>query len=126
MAMGGISYCVFLPDFEGTGRNLVAMRDDPNLTPEQRRDKFRETFSNLSESERRQVFEGMMKEGSRKGNLEMSKFLKMSPAEQVATLKKQDEERKQRRQQGLPTVAAEAAAETVEAAGVVRVVAAMV
>jgi hypothetical protein len=99
LMLGSISYCLCLPNFEGAGRNLAAMRDDPNLTEEERREKFRETMAGLSDAERRKVFEGLRDQMVRKGNSEMSKFLKMSPEEQVAYLKKRDEEAKQRRAQ---------------------------
>ena len=99
LLLGGISYCIALPDYEAAGRNLGASMSDPNLTPEQRREKFRDTFSNLNEGERRQVFEGMMKERERKGNKDMHDFLQMTPEQQVAKLKADDEKWKKRRQE---------------------------
>ena len=97
--LGGISYCIALPDYEGSGRSLVASMSDPNLTPEQRRDKFRETFANLSDAERQQVREGMRKQMERKGNKDMHDFLQMTPEQQVKKLKEDDEKWKKRRQE---------------------------
>lgn len=94
--LGGISYSLFLPDIKETARNLAAIREDPNLTPEQKREKSREVFSNLTEGQRQQLFENFRKERDRKGNVEISKFLKLSPQEQIAYVKKQEEERRQR------------------------------
>ncbi|HEY7308759.1 MAG TPA: hypothetical protein VH643_05270 [Gemmataceae bacterium] len=99
LMLGGISYCIALPDFEAAGRSLGASMSDPNLTPEARREKFRDTFANLNEAERRQVFEGMMKERERKGNKDMHDFLQMTPEQQVAKLKEDDEKWKKRRQE---------------------------
>lgn len=94
--LGGISYSLFLPDIKETAKNLAAIREDPNLTPEQKREKSREVFSNLTDGQRQQLFENFRKERDRKGNADIHKFLQMSPQEQVAYVKKQDEERKQR------------------------------
>jgi hypothetical protein len=96
LLLGGISYSLFLPDIKETAKNLAAIREDPNLTPEQKREKSREVFSNLTEGQRQQLFENFRKERDRKGNADIRKFLKMSPQEQVAYVKKQDEERRQR------------------------------
>jgi hypothetical protein len=99
LMLGSISYCVCLPDLSKIQEEQTAIWQDPNLTFEEKREKTREIQANLTREERRKVFEIGMKERMRKGNSEMSKFLKMSPKEQIADLKKKDEESKQRRQQ---------------------------
>jgi hypothetical protein len=100
LMLGGISYWICLPDLDEVSRKLRAIREDPNLTPEQRLEKSREIYSKLTPSEGRQVFQNDFKKWHYEKNAEMQKFLKMSPGEQRAYVKKQDEERKQHRPQG--------------------------
>lgn len=104
--LGSMSYCLCSPDLEEISREMNQARravfEDPNLTPEQRREKFRELDSKMSKltpSQRRQVFQISRKEMIRKGNASMHDFLSMSPAEQVAQLKKEAAEWEKRRQQ---------------------------
>jgi hypothetical protein len=98
--LGGISYWLCLPDLDEMSRNLRAIREDPNLTPEQKIEKSREVFSKLTRSQGRQVFQNDFKKWHYEQNAEMQKFLKLSPEEQRAYVKKQDEERKHHRPQG--------------------------
>jgi hypothetical protein len=100
LILGGISYYLCLPDLEEMARNRRAIREDPNLTWEQKREKIREMDSRLTPRQSRQVFQIEFKQQARERNAEMHKFLQMSPEEQAAYLKKRDEEWKQRRQQG--------------------------
>lgn len=93
--LGFISYCVCLPDLEEVSARLKAIREDPNLTPEERFEKSREIYSKLTPGQGRQVFQNDIKKMYYERNKEMQKFLKMSLEEQVAYLKKQAEERKQ-------------------------------
>src|SRR6516165_5484413 len=41
LMLGGISYWLCLPDLDEMSRNLRAIREDPNLTPEQKIEKSR-------------------------------------------------------------------------------------
>jgi hypothetical protein len=100
LMLGGISYRLCLPDLNEVSRNLRAIREDPNLTPEQKFEKSREIFSKLTPSQARQVFQNDSKKWHHEKNAEMQKFLKMSPEEQREYVKKQEEERKQHRPQG--------------------------
>jgi hypothetical protein len=99
LMLGGVSYCLCLPDLTDVAREQRAIWEDPNLSFEEKRAKAREIDANLTDGERRQVREIGMKERMKEGNAKMFTFLKMSPEEQVAYLKKRDEENKQRRQQ---------------------------
>jgi hypothetical protein len=99
LMLGSVSYCLFLPDFEGAGRDLATVMRDENLPFDQKREKMRETFSNLSAAERQKVGEAMRKEFARKGNADIYKFLQMSSEEQVAELKKQAEKEKKWREE---------------------------
>lgn len=99
LLLGGISYSLCLPDLKSIDQQQRAIWQDPNLSPQEKFEKTREIQSNLTREERQKLGEMRMKEFSRKGNADMAKFLKMSPADQVAELKRQDEEWKQRRQQ---------------------------
>jgi hypothetical protein len=94
LMLGSISYYLFLPDLEELSHNLRAIREDPNLTPEEKFEKSREIFSKLTPAQGRQVFQNDFKKWHHERNAEMQKFLKMSPEEQAAYVKKQDEERK--------------------------------
>jgi hypothetical protein len=94
LLLGGISYYLCLPDLEEIARNRRAILDDPNLTWEQKREKIREIDSKLTPAQGRQVFQSDFKKMHHQRNAEMQKFLKMSPEEQRAYVKKQDEERK--------------------------------
>jgi len=100
LMLGGISYCLCLPDLEEVSRQLKAIREDPNLTLEQKFEKSREIYSKLTAGQRRQVFQKDFKKWHYERNVEMQKFLKMSPEEQAAYLKKREEERKQLGPQG--------------------------
>jgi hypothetical protein len=92
--LGFISYCVCLPDLEEVSASIRAIREDPNLTPEQKIEKMREVYSKLTPSQGRQVFQNDKKKWHHEQNREMQAFLKMSPEEQVAYVKKMEEERK--------------------------------
>jgi hypothetical protein len=94
LLLGFISYCVCLPDLEEVSASLKAIREDPNLTPEQKFEKTREIFAKLTPAQGRQVFQNDKKQFHYERNREMQKFLKMSPEEQVAYVKKMEEERK--------------------------------
>ncbi len=100
LLLGFTSYCLCLPDLEVISQSLRAIREDPNLTPEEKFEKSREIFSKLTPAQGRQVFQNDFKKWQHEKNREMQKFLKMSPEEQVAYLKKQDEERKKLGPQG--------------------------
>jgi hypothetical protein len=100
LLLGFISYCLFLPDLEEVSRQLRAIREDPNLTLQQRFEQSREIYSKLTPGQGRQVFQNDLKKMHYERNAEMQKFLKMSPEEQVAYLKKQAEERKQFEKKG--------------------------
>ncbi|SRR5579883_2059014 len=95
LLLGGISYYLFLPNLDEVSRSLKAIRDDPNLTMEQKFEKTREVFSKLTPEQSKRVVQNDMKKMHYQRNAEMHKFLKMSPEEQVAYLKQQEEERKQ-------------------------------
>jgi hypothetical protein len=92
--LGFISYCVCLPNLKEASASLKAIREDPNLTPEQKVEKMREIYAKLTPSQGRQVFQNDKKKWHHEQNREMQAFLKMSPEEQVAYVKKMEEERK--------------------------------
>jgi hypothetical protein len=96
LMLGGISYYLCLPDLDEMSRGLRAIREDPNLTPEEKIAKSREIYAKLTRAEGRQVFQDDFKKWHHERNAEMQKFLKMSAEEQAAHVKKQDEERKRR------------------------------
>jgi hypothetical protein len=100
LLLGFISYCLFVPDLEEMSRQLRAIREDPNLTLGEKFEKSREIYSKLTPGQGRQVFQNDIKKMHYESNAEMQKFLKMSPEEQVAYLKKQAEERKQSEKKG--------------------------
>jgi hypothetical protein len=95
LLLGFISYCLFLPDLDAVSQKLKAIREDPNLTMEEKFEKSREVYSSLTPGQGRQVFQNDIKKMRYERNAEMQKFLKMSPEEQVAYMKKQAEERNQ-------------------------------
>lgn len=95
LLLGFISYYLCLPDLEEVSQKLKAIREDPNLTMEEKFEKSREVYSNLTSGQSRQVFQNDIKKMHYERNAEMQRFLKMSPEEQMAYLKKQAEERKQ-------------------------------
>jgi hypothetical protein len=102
LALGSFSYWLNLPDLEALNRERMALFQDRSLTPEQRREKFeqlREKEKNLTPSQRRQMGELMRKEFDRKRNADMVDFLKMTPEQQVAFLKKRAEEWEKRRKE---------------------------
>lgn len=99
LLLGGISYSLCLPDLKSIDQEQRAIWQDPNLSFQEKREKTREIESKLTREDRQQLREMRMKEFSRKGNADMHKFLQMSPAEQVASLRKQAEEWEKRRQQ---------------------------
>lgn len=94
LMLGFISYCVCLPDLGEVSASLRAIREDPNLTPEQKFEKSREIFSKLSPGQARRVFQSDFKKWHYERNQEMQKFLKMSPEDQLAYVKKMEEEGK--------------------------------
>jgi hypothetical protein len=100
LMLGGISYCLFLPDLREIARERRAILEDPNLTWEQKREKIREIDAKLTPDQGRQVVQIDKKPFDHKRNAEMHKFLKMSPEEQLAYLKQRNEERKQLPQRG--------------------------
>jgi uncharacterized membrane protein YgcG len=102
LMLGSISYCVFLPDLEEMNHERMALFQDKSLTPEQRREKFeqlREKEKNLTPGQRKQMREIGFKEMMRKRNRDMYDFLKMSPEQQVAYVKKQAAEREKWRKE---------------------------
>jgi uncharacterized membrane protein YgcG len=102
LALGSFSYCLNLPDLAALNKERMAIFQDRSLTPEQRREKFeqlREKEKNLTPTQRRQMGELMRKEFDRKRNADMVDFLKMSPEQQVAFLKKRAEEWEKRRKE---------------------------
>jgi len=100
LMLGGISYCLFLPDLREIAGERRAILDDPNLTWEQKREKVREIDAKLTPDQGRKVVQIDKRSFDHERNAEMHKFLKMSPEEQVAYLKKRNEERKQLQQRG--------------------------
>jgi hypothetical protein len=98
--LGVISYCLCLPDLDAVSDQLRAIREDPNLTTQQKIEKSREIFSTLTPGQARQVSQNDFKKWAHERNAEMRKFLQMSLEEQGAYVKKKEEERKQLRQQG--------------------------
>lgn len=95
LLLGSISYCLCLPDIEGIAHEFRALRD-PNLSPEERREKFKELDSKLSQlspDQRKQVFQTSFKEMMRKRNKDTFDFFKMSPEDQMAQLKKEAAQR---------------------------------
>jgi hypothetical protein len=100
LLLGSISYCLSLPDLEGLNHERMAIWQDPNLTPEQKREKFealREKEKNLTPAQRKQMREMGRKEMTRKMNKGMFDFFKLSPEEQMAQAKKEKEEWDKRR-----------------------------
>lgn len=93
LLLGFISYCVCLPNLEEVSASLKAIREDPNLTPEQKIEKMQEVYAKLTPSQGRRVFQNDKKKWHHERNKEMQAFLKMSPEEQVAYMKKMEEER---------------------------------
>jgi hypothetical protein len=100
LLLGVISYYLCLPNLDEVSRTLKAIREDPNLTMQQKFEKSREVYSKLTPSQGRQVFQNDFKKLHYEKNAEMQKFLKMSPEEQRTYLIKQEEERKQLGPQG--------------------------
>lgn len=97
--LGGISYCIFLPDLDSLAKERGAIWEDKNLTIEQKFEKFRAVDKNLTASERRQLWEKGRQERMRRENGDMHKFAHMSPEEQVAYVQKKAKEDEERRQQ---------------------------
>ena len=94
LMLGGISYYLCLPDLDEMSRNLRAIREDANLTPEERFEKSREIYSKLTLAEGKEVFQNDFKKWAYERNAQMQKFLKMSPEEQAAYLKQKAQEQK--------------------------------
>lgn len=90
----GLAYYFSRPNLEAIAQELRAIREDANLTPEQKMEKTRGVFEKLSENQRRQLVQDELKKWHHERNAEMQKFLKMSPEEQKAYLKKRDEEKR--------------------------------
>jgi hypothetical protein len=94
LLLGTVSYCLCLPSVDDAKRALTAIRDDPNLTPEEKGEKSREVISNLTETQKM----GMRKEWIQKQNKTMHDFLKKTPEEQMEIMKKEVEQRKKWRE----------------------------
>ncbi len=102
LLLGTVSYCLSLPDLEGLNHERMAIWKDNNLSFEEKRDKMAqldEKVKNLTPTQRKQMREMGFKEMTRKRNHDMYDFLKMSPEEQVAQLKKEAEEWAKRREE---------------------------
>jgi uncharacterized membrane protein YgcG len=97
--VGTLSYFFFLPDLAAMNQERRAIFRDPNLTFEQKFEKMREMDAKLTPAQRKQMGELMRKEFEHKRNADMVHFLKMTPEERVAYLKKRDEEWQQRRKE---------------------------
>jgi uncharacterized membrane protein YgcG len=96
LLLGGISYCLSLPDLEGMNHERMAIWQDKNLSFEEKREKMeqlREREKNLTPAQRKQMGEMDRKERTRKRNKDSFEFLKLSPEEQVAQLKREAAER---------------------------------
>jgi hypothetical protein len=104
LLLGGISYCICLPDLAEIAKEQRAVWEDPNLTFEQKREKTREITANLSRDQMRKVREIGGKERSREGNKQLhdSGFFKMSLKDQIEYAKKDADERRQRWQRRRP------------------------
>jgi hypothetical protein len=92
-----VCYRLCFPDLEAIARQRRAVLEDPDLTWEQKVEKLREIDAKLTPEQGRQVFQMDKKRWAYESNREMRRFLKMSPVEQAAYVKKRDEERKQSR-----------------------------
>ena len=99
LMLGGISYCLFLPDFQEINRQRRAIFEDPNLTMEEKFQKSRELDAKLTPGQRRQLAKMNNKERIAKNNSDIASFLKMTPEERVAQLKKEAEEWAKRREE---------------------------
>ncbi len=95
LLLGLISYFLCLPNLDEVSQRLRAIREDPDLTIEEKFEKSREVYSSLTPGQRQQVFQNDLKKMHYESNAEMQKFLKMSPEEQMEYVRKQAEERKQ-------------------------------
>jgi hypothetical protein len=95
LLLGGISYWLCLPDLEEISQSLRTIREDPNLTPQEKFEKSREIFSKLTPGQGQQVFQNDMRKRHHEMNAEMQKFLKMSPEEQAAYMKERNAEQTQ-------------------------------
>src|SRR5262249_20379114 len=51
LLLGGISYYLCLPDLDEVSRKLKAIREDPNLTMQQKFEKSQEIYSTLTPSQ---------------------------------------------------------------------------
>lgn len=94
--LGGISYCIFLPD--PVAQIKAGFAEMRNLPPEQRREKFREIRGLMRDLTPRQQIELGMERQVRERQ-KLAEFIKLSPAEQVAKLKKEILDDKARRDQ---------------------------
>ncbi len=102
LLLGTVSYCLSLPNLEALNRERAAIWQDKNLTPEEKMEKMeqlREKEKNLTPAQRKQMREMGFKEMTRKRNKDTFDFLKMSPEEQVAQLKREAEEWAKRREE---------------------------
>lgn len=102
LLLGTVSYCLSLPNLEALNRERAAIWQDKNLTPEEKMEKMeqlREKEKNLTPAQRKQMREMGFKEMTRKRNKDTFDFLKLSPEEQVAQLKKEAEEWAKRREE---------------------------
>lgn len=96
LLLGGISYCICLPNLEDMRTQRRAIFEDDKLSFEEKRDKIREMESKLTPSQRRKMRDLDRREWTRKGNVRTVDFLKLSQAEQDAQLTKEAEERAKR------------------------------
>lgn len=96
LLLGGISYCLCLPDLAQMNRERRAIFADDSLTMEQKFEKVREMESKLTSPQRRELRKLDMKERIRKNNSDVYTFLQMTPEQQMAQLKKEAVEREQR------------------------------
>lgn len=96
LLLGGISYCIFLPDpVAQIKEGFAEMR---NLSPEQRREKSREIRSLMRDlTPRQQMLLG--RDRQLKEREKLAAFIKLSPTEQVAKLKKEILDQKARNDQ---------------------------
>lgn len=96
LLLGGISYCLCLPDLAAMSRERRAIFADDSLTMEQKFEKVRAIESKLTSPQRRELRKLDMKERIRKNNSDIYSFLQMTPEQQMAQLKKEAVEREQR------------------------------
>ena len=100
LGLGGISYCVFLPDpVDEAKRELKLVFEDQNLTREQRREKLQEITAGLTDKQRFEVRKPPQ-EFVEKRREERNAFFKLTPEQQIAETKKRILEDEKRRAEG--------------------------